>query len=315
MNEASPVAEASIVPTVPALWLYRSFASLTRMVPLRLSYAVAVAVADAFYYVWRSKRESTCRNFSQVFSLPPDHPKVRRVARQSFHHYGRYIAELLHVQGVDLGGLRQRMVFRGREYLDEAVGYKRGVIFVSAHFGAMEVGSSAAPMLGYRITAAVQPLKPKLLMDWIAASRARLGVTLIDRDKSGRKLLRVLRRGGLIALVIDMGIQETGGVEVSFFGSPTVFPAGPAKIARWSGAPLVFALARRTADGRFIIQAAPPVLPRRSDDAQRDIQVTTQELVDIFADFVRQYPEQWYMFRDMWPWDGAQLPSALRSRA
>jgi len=45
MNEASPVAEASIVPTVPALWLYRSFASLTRMVPLRLSYAVAVAVA------------------------------------------------------------------------------------------------------------------------------------------------------------------------------------------------------------------------------------------------------------------------------
>jgi len=105
----------------------------------------------------------------------------------------------------------------------------------------------------------------------------------------------------MIASVIDMGIQEGGGVEVDFFGHPTPFPAGPAKLARWSGAPLVFGLARRTADGRFVVQVAPPVMPERSPDRQRDIQAITQRLVDILAGFVRRYPEQWYMFRDMWP--------------
>jgi len=274
---------------------------LIRRVPLAFSYAVGVAIADIFYLLWADKRESTCRNFARVLGLPPDHPRVRRVARGAFRHYGCYIVELLYVQALSLEELRRRMVFQGREHLDSAVRQGRGVIFVSAHFGSMDVASAAAPMLGYRIVAVAQPLRPKALMDWLSASRARMGITLIPPDRSGLKLLRALRQGAMIALVIDTGIQETGGVEVEFFGHPTLFPAGPAKLARWSGAPLVFALARRVAPGRFVVQATPPVMPERSDDPQRDIRAITQRLVDIFTEFVRRHPEQWYIFRDMWP--------------
>jgi lauroyl/myristoyl acyltransferase len=30
----------------------------------------------------------------------------------------------------------------------------------------------------------------------------------------------------------------------------------------------------------------------------------TQQMVDIFERFVRRYPDQWYVFRDMWPGEG-----------
>ncbi len=36
-------------------------------------------------------------------------------------------------------------------------------------------------------------------------------------------------------------------------------------------------------------------------DKEHDIQVITQQLVSRMEGVIRRYPDQWYMFRQMWP--------------
>ena len=39
----------------------------------------------------------------------------------------------------------------------------------------------------------------------------------------------------------------------------------------------------------------------RSGDEERDVRNLTQEMVSAHEKFIRACPEQWYMFREMWP--------------
>jgi KDO2-lipid IV(A) lauroyltransferase len=98
---------------------------------------------------------------------------------------------------------------------------------------------------------------------------------------------------------------DTGdGVAVDFFGRQTVFPSGPARLARISGAPVVFGWAARRPRGRYLVHISPPVLSDRALDPEEDARRITSRLVSEFAAAVRRYPEQWYVFRDMWPDSG-----------
>jgi KDO2-lipid IV(A) lauroyltransferase len=115
------------------------------------------------------------------------------------------------------------------------------------------------------------------------------------------RMLRALRRRRMVGLVADVGIKNSGGVRVAFFGRDTYFPAGPARLSRLSGAPIVFGCAIRTKKGTYDIVIGAPILPRQSVDERADMESMTQQVVDQLESLIRRHPDQWYMFRDMWP--------------
>ena len=284
-------------------WLYPVNVALARMIPLSLAYHLSLPIADVFYWLWTSKREGALRNYARMLGRSTDDQRVQRLARSSFRNFGKYVVELLHVQGWPTGQFK-RVTIQGDEHFDEALQHGRGVIFASAHMGSIEVGSALVRMKGFRITSVMEQLRPKVMMDWIVTCRAKMGVSLLPTAGTGLQLLRALRRGGMVALIVDVGYRDNGGVPVNFIGHPTYFPAGPARLARISGAPIVFGVAVRRPGNRFIAYGSPPILSDRTKDAEQDIRDMTQQLVDIFERFVRRYPDQWYVFRDMWPDEG-----------
>jgi KDO2-lipid IV(A) lauroyltransferase len=281
-------------------WLYPANVGLAKVVPLSLGYHISLPIADLCYFLWTSKREGALRNYARMLGCSTDDERVQRLARNSFRSFGKYIVELLHVQGWSTGQF-QRVTIRGDEHFDEALQHGRGVIFASAHMGSIEVASSLVRLKGFRITSVMEELRPKIMMDWIVACRAKMGVSLLPTAGTGRQLLRALRRGEMVALIVDVGYRDNGGVPVNFLGHPTHFPAGPARLARISRAPIVFGVAVRRPGNRFIAYGSPPIFSDRKKDAEQDIRDVTQQLVDIFERFVRRYPDQWYVFRDMWP--------------
>jgi lauroyl/myristoyl acyltransferase len=89
-------------------------------------------------------------------------------------------------------------------------------------------------------------------------------------------------------------------VAARFFGEPAVFPDGPARLARLTGAPIVFGAGLRRGGGRYHVQVCAPILSDRELGADDDIRRMTQELARTLEGFVRRAPAQWYAFRDVW---------------
>ena len=57
----------------------------------------------------------------------------------------------------------------------------------------------------------------------------------------------------------------------------------------------------REPDLSFTCTIHPPIAWKESGDKERDVQIITQRLVDTLQSAVRERPDQWYMFRPMWP--------------
>ena len=272
-----------------------------RVIPLALASQLSLPFGDLFAGLLASKRETAVRNYAHVLGRPPVDPLVQRTARECFRQFARYVAEIIHVQGWGTQNVLDRLDVEGAEHLAEAEAHGRGVIFVSGHMGSTEVAAAMAILRGYRVTSVAETIKPDWLMEYLVLSRRRMGIDLLPANRSGVALLRALRRGGMAAFVIDAGIDRGGAVPVTFFGRETLFPDGPARLARLSGAPLVFGAAVRLPRGRYRAFVFPPVFPDRKADPNVDAQRLTQSLAGTLEGLVRRYPAQWYAFREVWP--------------
>ena len=281
-------------------WVYTLNRGLAQLVPLSFGYWLSVPISDIFYALWGSKRATARRNHARILGRPVDDPLVEHMAHRTFRHFGRYIVELLSVQGWSLDSMRERIEIEGDEHFDEAIAYGRGIIFTGAHMGSIEVASTLVLLKGFKITSVAERL-PKMLMDWLIACRAEMGVELLPAVGSGMALVRRLRRGEMVALVVDLGISNGDGLNVRFFGHETMFPMGPARLARLSGAPIVFGWAARKPGGRYVAHVSAPILSNRDLDPEEDARQITRRIVSEFEQAVRRYPEQWYVFREMWP--------------
>jgi len=234
---------------------------------------------------------------------------VARLARRCFQHFALYLAEMIDVQGWDTETVLDSMEIEGEQHFAEAEAHGKGIIFVSGHMGSAEIAASIVLLRGYKITSVVEGRYPGFVGDWIRACRNRMGVTLLPASRSGMSLVRRLRQREMVALVIDAGASGGDGITVSFFGRETVFPAGPARLARLSGAPIVFGVALRRPGGRpergtsrrFHVYVEPPILSNRALSGEDDAQRITQQVASTFERYVRRFPDQWYVFRDMWP--------------
>jgi len=272
----------------------------SRIVPLSLANAFAKPIGESVGALWQEKRDLAEQNFARVLELPPGDRRVAATARECFRHFGRYVVETIAVQGWGTENVVDRLEVVGAEYFAQAQAHGRGVIFVSGHMGSTEVAAAMAVLLGFKITTVVEQVRPYWLLEYLKLTRSRMGITILPAGRSGVSLLRTLRHGGMAAFVIDAGIDRGGAVSVDFFGRPALFPDGPARLARLSGAPLVFGACVRLPRGRYRAYVFPPLMPNRRADATSDAQELTQQLAKTFEGLISRYPSQWYAFREMW---------------
>src|SRR5437867_6200936 len=306
MSEERRLERTSTLGWLPGPWGYVLNRAAAPLVPFGLARRIALPWGDFAYATWKRPREAALHNYARVLDRSIEDPLVERAARRCFRHFALYIAEMLHVQGWDTRTVLARLKIEGEEHFEEAEALGKGIIFVSAHMGSAEVAAAVAVLRGYKITAVTERLQPRFLMDWAVACRAAMGIRLLPVGRTGISLLRALRRKEMVAFVIDAGVERGGGVPVTFFGGEAMFPDGPARLARLSGAPVVFAVAARFPGGRFRAHIEPPLLAERSLRPVEDARCLSQRLASAFAGYVRRYPGQWYAFREMWPEPGVK---------
>jgi KDO2-lipid IV(A) lauroyltransferase len=285
--------------------------AILRRLPLRASYAIAVAAGWAGYYLWPRGRRAMHRNYRRV--LPTATPgEIRRVSRQSLVNYCKYLADFVRFPSRSTAEIVAAVESGDAfEQLDLALAAGNGAVVVCMHFGNWDLGAGATAGRGYPVTVVAETFSDPRLDRMVVGARERLGMQVVKIEKTSPSLLRVLKRNEVLALLVDRPVPGEG-VQVSFFGAPVEVPVGPARLALRTGAKVVpVAFERVSAWGQDVRATADFSIELPSTgDTERDIQVLTQAIVDAHARFIRRRPDQWYMFREMWPRRRASAGSA-----
>jgi KDO2-lipid IV(A) lauroyltransferase len=110
-------------------------------------------------------------------------------------------------------------------------------------------------------------------------------------------MLAALRKCEGLAVLVDRPVEQDG-VAVTFFGRLTRIPGGAATLALRTGSPVVPAVLVRDPHGPgYLAHIGAPIVGAKGDDPS----VIMQRVMSWLEGIIRRYPDQWFMFRQMWP--------------
>lgn len=304
---AATEGDSRIAPTASRIqtflyYLVRAASVLLMLIPVRLSYALAGAIGEAYCIVRPSHSRWAAYNFARVLNEPETSPYVRKVAQQSFGNYARVLVDFFRLPYLRQADILAHASVTGLETLQRAASLGKGFMLVTGHMGSWDRAGAVFSGYGYNPTILVDTFSPPQLDAWVTRTRRKFRLNAVAVEKPGalREMFRVLQRNDPLVLLIDK--PDPRGIPITFFGEQTAFPGGVAQIALRTGCPVIVAgLFRRpdnvTYDG--FCEYIPPVEP--SDDPAADAQALTQQIADILAAAIVMHPTQWFMFRPMWP--------------
>ena len=295
-------------------WLFRLAILLTRPLPLRLGYWFAERVALVCYWViFPRHRKALNANLAHV--LQSDDAKyVDSVARRSFRNFGKYVIDVVHFPSITRDEVKRRLRFDQWDELNEAVASGRGIIIATIHFGNWDLGAAALAAHGYPINAIAETFRYQRMNDLVQGSRAKLGMNVIGHDRLGPTVFKALRRGEMLAMLVDVSTEEVG-IRVDFFGAPALVSPAAARIALRTGAWVVPSVVLRGPDDDVVIR---PIIDTGlrdftpDGDPQRDIYELTRLIMASMEKVIREYPDQWFIFRRMWNHASTVSTSAAR---
>lgn len=258
----------------------------------------AQLLAELGFWVGRVvgfRRGVVLRQLALVYPDVPD-PERDRLADGVFRHLGRTVGEVF---GQDPGAdLPPVVVDPGWEPLDAALAQGRGVIVATGHIGNFELGGAALARR-YRLLDVVKPQRNRFFDDFLNDLRARRGILTVPVDHSGPAMLRHLRQGGVVSLLLD---QDAGadGMLVDFLGHPAATWPGAARLSLRTGCPVVPMALLRQKDGSHRLCIGEALQPSGPADEPAVVQAYLQRISLAVEKFIRPNPEQWFWVHRRW---------------
>lgn len=183
---------------------------------------------------------------------------------------------------------------QGVSGLDRSIESGRGVILTLPHSGNWDMAGVWLVHHAGTFTTVAERLKPEVLYEAFVEYRESLGfevLALTGGQPPFSRLMEVLNQGGVVCLMGERDLKRSG-VDVSFFGELTKMPAGPAELARRTGAALHVAHCFFDGDGwGFSISKEITV---------GEVQETVQRIADEFAVHIARHPVDWHMLQPQW---------------
>ena len=242
-----------------------------------------------------------------------DEPRRLRTARAVYAHFGQTLLDILWMAEQPRERLLGLIVEEGRENADGVRAAGRGVVYVTGHFGNWEFYGVAFGWLGEPVGVVARPLDNPALEARLTAVRTRSGNTVISKRRALPDILRLLRQGAGVAILVDQNVQEQDGIFVEFFGRPAATTTVAAALAVKTGCALLPVHCEALPDGRYKFVYGRPLEWTTTGNRQDDIARLTQALTTVIEGWVRERPEQWLWMHRRWktqPRPAAEAPAA-----
>ena len=266
-------------------WLLRLLETIMNLIPRSFSLQLGGIIGISLYY---------CGVYGGVVKKNMDHVGIvmgkdrNKIVRSLYRNTGKIFADFLRSFenpppcAIDHFDVAKAVFAQGK-----------GGIVVLAHFGNWEVLANVFGLKLYDLNVLAKPMKNKLVEKWLHAKRMKAHVTPIDAANVLRKMLTILQRGGIVAMLIDQYAGSHGAPSL-FLGKPANTVRTVAGMLRKTGCGIVFTYALLEKDGRYRIHIEEgPELGLTADD-ERFIGAYQQAHNDVLSRWIMAHPEHYF---------------------
>jgi KDO2-lipid IV(A) lauroyltransferase len=258
-------------------------------------------------------------NLRRVLSWKQGDPEVdgkelRALSRTAMRSYARYWLEVFRLPVIPVERIQSGMHINahGEAALFAHLKAGRGVLLALPHMGNFEQAGAWVMAEGAgTFTTVAERLRPESVYEAFLRFRQGLGMEVLPLTGGVSPfgtLAQRLRAGGLVCLVSDRDLKESG-VEVEMFGEPARIAASAA-LAVHTGAALM-PVATWFEGGDWGAHIYPEIPVPGSGTRAEKVAVMSQQLARVFEQAIAEHPQDWHMLQRVFTGDldPARLPT------
>jgi KDO2-lipid IV(A) lauroyltransferase len=250
------------------------------------------------------QRRVALANTRMVFGEPrPD------LVKKSFQIFALTVLEVLWSRRLDATTIRDVVEVDAAdlENTHRLLARGKGGIAINFHFSNWEMMGLALAYRGLKINYIAVPTGNPKMDEVLNAHRLASGLQIIWRRGAGPKLLRALKRGESISMMMDINVSPgKGGVWVKFCGLPVCVSGLTVALAQRTGAPMQPFYCVSLPDGRYRVVVGPEITCTPDEDPR----AVAQRIMDFAENAMRQHPEDWWWVYKRWKY---RPPGATQS--
>src|SRR5437762_7855213 len=276
------------------------FVRVLGSLPRRLSRAFGIGLGMAAYIVVGRLRRVGMRNLEIAF---PEMPKNRhsQIIRELFTGFGRHLAEFCMFPRYTAENARSVALYDGFENYTAGRDAGRGVLLLTAHLGAWEIGSFVHSIFGNPIKVVVRRLDNAKVDALVERYRTLHGNETFPKEDFARGLLGAMKAGETVGILMDTNMTPPQGVFVEFFGVSACTAAGAARVALRSGAAVVpaFTIWDKTLK-KYRVRFDPALSLVATGDDDADAISNTTVRNHVMEHYATSYPEYCLRMNRRW---------------
>jgi KDO2-lipid IV(A) lauroyltransferase len=218
-----------------------------------------------------------------------------QIADGVFRSIARLLATFARLPRLTPQNISTLIRYDGLENFQNASAKGRGVLVATAHLGNWELSAFAHAWMTAPMHIVVRPLDNPRIDALVERYRALSGNHIIEKKDAARGILKALKSGGAVGILIDQNNTLDQGVFIDFFGQKACAGTAFAKLAHHSGAAVVpgFAL-WSDEEQRYVLRFYPEI------EMTGDVAEDTQRIHSQLESVIREYPDQWLWIHRRW---------------
>jgi len=281
-------------------YLFRIFETIFLAFPKFLQKAFILTIAK-IAYLFDSKHKKVIKaNLDLTIKDKISKETYDSVLKHCHKNLSLALLQVLQSSRMTLDEMKEQISFENTDFVYQAIKDERKIIFVSAHYGNWELGATALSALITPTTSIHKKMNNEYFDKYLMASRTKFKMTMAEKKGAIKHLLKALRKGEALSMMIDQNVNPKDGIYIDFLGAKATQTAAPAFLARKFDALIIPLLINTKPENENIITFFDPIITAKTDDEQKDILDSTQAQADVFSKVILKYPEPWFWCHKRW---------------
>jgi Kdo2-lipid IVA lauroyltransferase/acyltransferase len=279
-------------------WSIKALIFLLNLLPIRCALFLA-RLTGRIVYLFHKRRHVAYVNLKAALGETYESAQLKKIAAGTYENIAQIGVEMFRFPIFDRAYVEKNCSVEGYDELTKALEAKKGVIFLTAHFGNWEISSIISALLGHPMKVLVREQKHSRLNDILTSMRATHGNEVIGKGMALREIVKALHDNQIVGILSDQSGGPTG-VYVDFFGRRTTTPAGAISIAQRTGCVVLPTFIIRKKRNQHVIQVNKPLVIPDTGDSAKDVETGITSYVKILEAYIRAYPDQWLWGHKRW---------------
>ncbi|MFH1856212.1 MAG: ELM1/GtrOC1 family putative glycosyltransferase [Candidatus Omnitrophota bacterium] len=271
---------------------------ILRGLPLGAVLAIGRFMGTLLYYVNLKGRRIAFANLRLAFASKYSPSQIRKIVKGVFQNTAGNAVEVLRFPALNNEYLDKYVKIEGFERIKKALGKRKGVVLLTAHFGNWELSAQASSLRGCPMMVLASQQRHSRLNDLLNYYRGLHGSKVISKGMQLREILKGLKNNEIVGILCD---QDGGkeGIETGFFGRAAFTARGPFEIALRNNSDILPCFSVREENGRHTIYVG-DALKAGGEDKEEILKNYAKEFNRLLEEKISQFPAQWLWTLKRW---------------